>query len=47
MTNYSVEMTDAAMAAITAQAHYIAIEDQAPLNADRWLARIWDAVGFP
>jgi len=44
VTNYSVEMTDAALAAITAQANYIAIEDQAPLNAERWLARIWDAV---
>ena len=44
MTNYSVELTDAALAAITAQAHYIAVESQAPLNAERWLGRIWDAV---
>lgn len=44
MTNYSVELTDAALAAITAQAQYIAVESQAPLNAERWLERIWDAV---
>ena len=44
MTHYAVELTDAALAAITAQAHYIAVEAQAPLNAERWLGRIWDAV---
>ncbi len=44
MTSFSVELTDAAMAAIATQAQYIATEDQAPLNAERWLARIWDAV---
>ena len=44
MTNYAVELADAALAAITAQAHYIAVESQAPLNAERWLGRIWDAV---
>lgn len=33
MTNYAVELTDAALAAITAQAHYIAVESQAPRNA--------------
>ncbi len=45
MTNYAVELTNAALAAIAAQAHYIAIEDQAPRSAERWLGRIWDAVG--
>ncbi len=44
MSNYAVELTDAALAAITAQAHCIAVEAHAPLNAERWLGRIWDAV---
>ena len=44
MTHYAVELTDAALAAITAQARYIAVEAQAPLNAERWLGRICDAV---
>lgn len=32
------------MAAITAQARYIAVETEAPRIAQLWLARIWDAV---
>ena len=44
MNRYSVELTDAALSAISAHARYIAEEAQAPLNAQRWLERIWDAV---
>ncbi len=44
MTHYAVELTDAALAAIAAQARYIAVEAQAPRSAERWLGRIWDAV---
>lgn len=44
MSEFSVEITDAALAAIADQARYIAIECQAPLNAQRWLERVWDAV---
>ena len=44
MTRYSVELTDAALASITDQARYIAVEAQAPENARRWLERVWDAV---
>ncbi len=44
MTRYAVELTEAALAAIDAQARYIAVECQAPLNAQKWLERIWDAV---
>ena len=44
MTEYSVEITDAAFVAIRNQARYIAIESQSPENAKRWLERVWDAV---
>ncbi|MEN8149309.1 MAG: type II toxin-antitoxin system RelE/ParE family toxin [Planctomycetota bacterium] len=44
MTRYAVEVTDAALAAIRAQAMYIAEEARAPENARRWLERILDAV---
>ncbi|MCD4748091.1 MAG: type II toxin-antitoxin system RelE/ParE family toxin [Thermoanaerobaculales bacterium] len=44
MTKYTVELTDAALAAIAAQARYIAVEAKAPLNAKRWLEQVWDAV---
>ena len=40
MTRYTVELTDAALTAITAQARYIAVESKAPLNAQRWLERL-------
>lgn len=41
---YTVEITDAALEAIKAQAMYIAVECCSPLNAGRWLEKIWDAV---
>jgi plasmid stabilization system protein ParE len=41
---FDVEITDAALAAIRAQVKYIAIECRAPLNAGRWLERVWDAI---
>ena len=41
---YAVELTEAAQAAIAAEARYIAVDGNAPLNAKRWLERIWDAV---
>ena len=44
MTEYSVELTDAALTAITEQARYIAHEGQAPMGAQRWLDKVWDAV---
>jgi len=44
MTRYAVGLTAAALAAITAQVRYIAIEAKAPLDAQRWLERIWHAV---
>ena len=44
MTEYSVEMTDAAFVAIRKNARYIAIESRATENAKRWLERVWDAV---
>ena len=40
---YSVRITPAAEASIREQARYIAIDEQAPLNAARWLKRIYDA----
>ena len=44
MTRYAVELTDAALAAITEHARRIAIEGRSPENAKRWLERVWDAV---
>jgi plasmid stabilization system protein ParE len=44
MSTYTVELTETALSAISEQARYIAIEAQAPLNAQRWLESIWDAV---
>ena len=41
---YAVEITDAAFEAIRAQARYISVECQAPLNASRWLEQIWDVI---
>ena len=41
---YAVEITDVAFELIRAQARYIAIECQAPLNASRWLEQVWDAI---
>lgn len=44
MNAYAVEVTAAAQSAIEAQARYIAVEEQDPLEAQRWLGRVWDAV---
>ena len=44
MTRFRVEVTDTAMAAITAQASYIAQDTHAPLGAQRWVDRVWEAV---
>jgi plasmid stabilization system protein ParE len=41
---YSVRLSRLVLAKIDAQARYIAVEAKAPLNARRWLQRIWDAV---
>jgi plasmid stabilization system protein ParE len=43
MTRYAVEVTEVALDAIAEQARYIAVDAQAPLNAARWVERIWDA----
>jgi len=40
---YRVRITPGAEAAILEQARYIATEAQAPLNAARWLQRVYDA----
>lgn len=44
MGAYTVEVTETALYAIVAQARFIAVEAKEPLNAQRWLERIWDAV---
>lgn len=41
---YSVEITDSAFELIRAQARYIAIDCRAPINASRWLERVWDVI---
>jgi toxin ParE1/3/4 len=41
---YAVEITDTAMELIREQARYIAIERNAPLNASRWLEKVWDVI---
>ena len=41
---YAVEITDTAFELIRAQARYIAIDCQAPLNASRWLEKVWDVI---
>ena len=41
--SYRVQITDAAHAQLLGHARYIAIECKAPLNAARWLERIFDA----
>jgi mRNA-degrading endonuclease RelE of RelBE toxin-antitoxin system len=41
---YAVEITDTAFELIRAQARYIAVDCQAPLNAGRWLEEVWDAI---
>ena len=44
MTEYRVEITAAAEAAIDAQALYIAQEKQEPLNAVNWMQSTFDAI---
>jgi len=44
MSEYSVEVTDAAFVAIRKHARYITVESQSPKNAERWLEQVWDAV---
>ena len=41
---YAVEITDTAFELIRAQARYIAVDCQAPLNAARWLEQVWDVI---
>jgi hypothetical protein len=41
---YAVEITDTAFELIRSQARYIAVDCKAPLNAARWLERVWDAI---
>ena len=44
MKRYGVELTETARAQIARQARYIAVDAQAPVNAQRWLESVWDAV---
>jgi plasmid stabilization system protein ParE len=44
MTEYSVEVTDAAFVALRRHARYIAVDAGAPQNAKSWLEQVWDAV---
>ena len=41
---YSVEITAAARKKILEQANYIAVDAEAPLNAERWYERVWDVI---
>jgi mRNA-degrading endonuclease RelE of RelBE toxin-antitoxin system len=41
---YTVDITESAFEAILAQARYIAVECKAPLNASRWLEKVWDVI---
>lgn len=42
--SYRVEVTDQAYVAIRQYTRYIAVECESPLNAARWLEKVWDAV---
>jgi len=42
--SYAVEITDAVLDAIEDQARYIAIDHASPLNSERWIERVFDAV---
>lgn len=44
MKRYAVEITDTALAALFAHAHFIAFEQQEPANAKRWIESAWDAI---
>ena len=41
---YEVRLTDQTRAAILGQADFIASVRHAPMNAERWLERVWDAI---
>ena len=41
---YTVEISNAALKLITAQARYIAVDCHAPLNASRWLEQVFDTI---
>jgi toxin ParE1/3/4 len=41
---YTVEITDGAECAISAAVKYIAVECKAPLNASRWVEKVWDVI---
>jgi hypothetical protein len=44
MTEYSVEVTDAAFVAIRNHARYIATDAASPENSKRWLEHMWDTI---
>ena len=44
MTPYAVHFTDEAWESIQAQVRYVAIDNNAPENAARWLARLVETV---
>lgn len=43
MKKYAVALTASAQAAIEAQARYLAVDEHSPVEAQRWLEKIWDA----
>ena len=42
--SYVVEVGDSELQSIREYARFIAIERKAPLNTQRWLERLWDAI---
>ena len=44
MTRYTTAWTEEAEASLQAQVHYIAVDQQSPRNAIRWLRRVRAAV---
>ena len=42
--NYRVEIADSALQQVRVHAEYITLQAQAPLNAARWLARVFEAI---
>ncbi len=43
-STYRVEITDSVYEVIRNQAHYLAFEQKASLNAKRWLKGLWDKI---
>jgi toxin ParE1/3/4 len=41
---YRVEVSGNAKAAIREYVRFIAVERKAPISAERWLAKVWDAI---